>query len=172
MFAAMMPHTTANSAAITAANTSAMRESMVKAITMAPSTTKGERSSSRRAMFTPVWAWFTSLVMRVIIADTPTRSTSGKDSAVSRPNSARRTSAAKPVAARAAKYCATTAAASPTSPSATSTAHIRHMCPGLFPPMPRSMIDATTSGTSRSNAASSILNSGASTHSFLYFFRY
>ena len=142
---------------------------MVKAITMAPSTTKGERSSSRRAMFTPVWAWFTSLVMRVIIAGTPTRSTSGKDRAVRFSNSAWRTSAAKPVAALAAKYWAVTAAARPTSPSATSTPHIRQMWPPSPAPMPLSMIDATTSGTSRSNAASSILNSGAQTHSLRYF---
>ena len=39
---------------MTMANIRAMRASMVKAITMAPNTTKGERSTSRSTMFTPV----------------------------------------------------------------------------------------------------------------------
>ena len=168
----MMAHTASPSAAITARKISAQRASMGKAITIDPSTTKGERSSSRSAIFTPVWAWLTSLVIRVIIAGTPTRSTSGKDSAVRRLNSACRTSAANPVAAFAAKNWATTAMPSPTRPSAIKRAHIRQTCPALPAPMPRSMIEATTSGTNRSNSASSILNSGASIHSLRYFLRY
>ena len=163
---------TAISTAITAAKISATRVSMVKAMTIAPNTTKGERSISLSAMFTPVWAWLTSLVMRVIIADVPSRSTSEKDSPDSRSNSAWRTSAAKYVAARAAKYCAVMAAARPSRPSRISTPHIRQTCPPSAAPMPRSMIDATTSGTNSSSVASNILKSGAQMHSILYFFRY
>ena len=109
--------------------------------------------------------------MRVIMADAPRRSTSEKDSPASLSNSAWRTSAAKPVAERAAKYCAVIAAASPATPSSTSTPHMRQMWPPLPAPMPLSMIDATTSGTKSSNVASNILNSGAQIHSMRYFFR-
>ena len=40
-------------------------------IPKAPNTTKGDRSSRRRARFTPFCSWFTSLVMRVIMVAEP-----------------------------------------------------------------------------------------------------
>ena len=47
-------NTTANNIGIATTNTSAAFASTVKAITIAPNTTKGDRSSSRSARFTPV----------------------------------------------------------------------------------------------------------------------
>ena len=71
MFTAMMPNTTADSAAMTATKIHAHRASIVNAITIAPNTTNGERRNSRSVMLTPVCARLTSLVMRVIIVDVP-----------------------------------------------------------------------------------------------------
>ena len=88
-----------------------------------------------------------------------------KDRLSSRSNSAWRTPVAKPVAALAEKYWAVMELTSPTAASPASTSAMRRMN-GLSPmPMPRSMTAAITSGTSSSKDASSILNSGASTHS-------
>ena len=42
----------------------------------------------------------------------------------------------------------------------------------VAPAIPTSIIAETTSGTNSSNVASSILKRGASTHSFLYIFKY
>ena len=50
----MMENTMTHSTAITPAKISAHFVSMVNAMTIAPKTTKGERSSRRRHMFTPV----------------------------------------------------------------------------------------------------------------------
>ena len=54
----------------------AQRVSMVNAITIAPKTTNGERSSRRRHMFTPVCTWLMSLFMRVMSVEVPTVSSS------------------------------------------------------------------------------------------------
>ena len=67
----MMPNTTMDSSGIVTTNTSAALTSMVNAITIAPNTTKGERSSSRSARFRPDCTWLMSLVMRVIRVSTP-----------------------------------------------------------------------------------------------------
>ena len=165
MFTAMMPNTTAASAAMANTKISAHFTSMVKAMTIAPNTTKGERRNRRSVMFTPVCAWLTSLVRRVIIVETPISSMLEKDRLSRCSNSAWRTPVAKPVAALAEKYCAVMELTRPTAASAASTSAMRRMN-GLSPmPMPRSMMAAITSGTSSSKDASSILNSGASTHS-------
>ena len=78
MVHSIIPNTTAASSGITAANTSAAFQSTVKAITMAPNTTKGDRSSRRSVRFTPFCTWFTSLVIRVMRVAPPTRSISVK----------------------------------------------------------------------------------------------
>ena len=52
------------------------RQSTVKAITIAPSTTKGERKSRRSVMFTPVCTWFMSVVMRLMSVAVPRVSSS------------------------------------------------------------------------------------------------
>ena len=44
------------------------------AMIMAPNTTKGDRSSSRRVKLTPFWTWFTSEVIRVTMVEVPRRS--------------------------------------------------------------------------------------------------
>ena len=167
----MMPNTTSDSAAMTATKISALRVSIVKAMIIAPNTTNGERKNSRSVMFTPVCAWLTSLVMRVIIFDVPSASMLENDRLCRCENSAWRTPVAKPVAALAEKYCAVTELTSPISPSATINSTMRTISPRSPPPMPSSMMTCITSGTISSNDASSILNSGASTHSFRYFLR-
>ena len=55
MVMSMMPNTTMHRMGMTPANTIAAWVSMVKAMTIAPNTTKGDRSSSRRVRFTPFW---------------------------------------------------------------------------------------------------------------------
>ena len=74
MLRSMMPNTTTDSTGMANANHSAACASMVKAMIMAPNTTKGERKSSRKARFSPVCTWFMSLVMRVIRVEMPTLS--------------------------------------------------------------------------------------------------
>ena len=76
MVTSMIEKTIAQSTAMTAAKMSAQRTSIVKAITIAPKTTNGERSSRRRHMFTPDCTWLTSLVMRVMSVDVPSVSSS------------------------------------------------------------------------------------------------
>ena len=76
MVHSITPNTTTASRGMATTNTSAAGTSMVKAITMAPNTTKGERSSSRRARFRPFCTWLMSLVMRVIRVEVPTVSIS------------------------------------------------------------------------------------------------
>ena len=74
MLTSMMPNTTAERAGMAATNQSAARASIVKAMIMAPNTTKGDLSSRRRARFSPVCTWFISEVMRVIRVETPSLS--------------------------------------------------------------------------------------------------
>ena len=45
--------------------------STVKAMIMAPSTTKGERRNRRRNILTPFCTWFTSLVIRLMRVEVP-----------------------------------------------------------------------------------------------------
>ena len=70
----MIPNTTRLSAGIATANHTAASPSIVKAITIAPNTTKGERRSSRSVRFSPVCTWFMSLVIRVTRVGMPVRS--------------------------------------------------------------------------------------------------
>ena len=72
----MMPKTMTQSTAITPAKIEAQETSMVNAMTIAPKTTNGERSSRRSVMLTPVCTWLTSLVMRVTSVEVPMRSSS------------------------------------------------------------------------------------------------
>ena len=53
MVHSITPNTTAASRGMVTTNTKAAGTSMVKAITMAPNTTKGDRSSRRKARFRP-----------------------------------------------------------------------------------------------------------------------
>ena len=76
MLTSRMPNTTMQSTGIVTANTMAVRTSTVNAMIMAPNTTKGDRSSRRRVMFTPFCTWLMSLVMRVISVEVPTVSIS------------------------------------------------------------------------------------------------
>ena len=78
-----------------------------------------------------------------------------------------RTPVPNPAAAFAAKYWAVIEHTSPISPSATSTKHILMMYGRSFCAIPTSITAAMTSGTNSSNNASSILNRGANTDSFL-----
>ena len=82
-------------------------------------------------------------------------------------NSAERSFVANPTAAFALKYCAVTALMSPTAARSTSTSPILMIWAVSLCAMPRSMMDAMTSGTISSKEASSILNSGARMLSFL-----
>ena len=72
MLMSMMPNTTTDSTGMAAANHSAARLSTVKAMSIAPNTTKGERSSRRSARFRPVCTWFISEGMRVMMVEVPT----------------------------------------------------------------------------------------------------
>lgn len=107
--------------------TSAAFVSMVKAMIMAPKTTKGLRSSSRRVRLTPFCTWFASLVMRVMRVEVPASSSSGQARDWILAKRAERRAVVKPTATRAAKYWAVTEAASPTAPKATSTPPMRRI---------------------------------------------
>ena len=76
MLTAMMPNTTTQSTGMVTTKTKAERTSTVKAITMAPNTTKGERSRRRSVMLMPLCTWLMSLVILVISVDVPTVSIS------------------------------------------------------------------------------------------------
>ncbi len=122
--ARITPNTTSDSAGIAAAKIRAEDTSIVNAITIAPNTINGDRRNKRRAMLTPFWAWFISLVIRVISVDEPILSRFVKDSAPIWENRAWRTFVPKPAAAFAEKYCAVTELISPTAPRNTMTRHI------------------------------------------------
>ena len=71
-----MPVTASASSGMRARKISAVFTSTVKAITIAPITTKGERSSRRSVMFTPVCTWFMSVVIRLMSVGVPSVSSS------------------------------------------------------------------------------------------------
>ena len=71
MLQSMMPKTTMLSSGIVTTKTIAACQSIVKAMTIAPKTTNGERSSRRSARFTPDCTWLMSLVMRVMSVPVP-----------------------------------------------------------------------------------------------------
>ena len=72
----MIPNTTSDSSGMTTANVSAALVSIWNAIIMAPKTTNGERMKSLSVRFMPDCTWFASLVILVIIDETPTLSAS------------------------------------------------------------------------------------------------
>ena len=76
MVASMMENTITHKTKMTPTKSSAQSKSMVKAMTIAPKTTNGERSSRRSVMLTPVCTWLTSLVMRVMSVEVPCVSSS------------------------------------------------------------------------------------------------
>ena len=121
------PNTTTDSSGMVTTNTSAALTSMVKAITIAPNTTNGERSSRRSARFTPDCTWLMSLVMRVMRVLTPSLSCCAKLSDWMCAKHAERILVAKPTDARAAKYCAVMEHTRPITASATSTPHMHSM---------------------------------------------
>ena len=71
-----MAKTTANSTGMVTAKGEAARRLTVKAMIMAPSTTKGERRNRRRNMLNPFCTWLTSLVIRLISVEVPMASIS------------------------------------------------------------------------------------------------
>ena len=76
MVTSMIAKTITHSTAMTPAKISAQSKSMVKAMTIAPKTTNGERSKSRRPMLVPDCTWLMSLVMRVMSVEEPMVSSS------------------------------------------------------------------------------------------------
>ena len=76
MQSSSMPNTTTERAGMTTTKVSADFASTVKAIIIAPITTKGERSSRRSVRFTPFCTWLMSLVMRVTNVGVPMPSSS------------------------------------------------------------------------------------------------
>ncbi len=111
-----------------------------------------------------------SLVIRVISVEVPALSILVKFNPWICSNTACRSLVEKPTAAFAAKNCAVTALTSPTTARASRHSPILTIWPvsGLpETPMPLSMMLAMTRGTNNSKKASSSLNSGASTDSFL-----
>ena len=93
--------------------------SIVKAMTMAPNTIKGERKNRRSTMLTPACTWFTSLVIRVIKVSAPNKSSWEKLNSCTFEKSLCRSSPPSRMAAFAAKYCAVTEKPSPAAPSKT-----------------------------------------------------
>ena len=81
MLASRMAKTTIRSAGMVTAKGRAARKSTVKAMTMAPITTKGERRNRRRNILIPFCTWLTSLVIRLIRVEVPMESISGKEKA-------------------------------------------------------------------------------------------
>ena len=75
---------------------------------MAPNTTKGDRSSRRRVMFTPFCTWLMSLVMRVMREAEEKRSMSAKENSCTLSKRHWRRLAPKPMAALAASTAAPT----------------------------------------------------------------
>ena len=127
MVSAIIPNTTRHRSGMAAAKISAAFQSMVKAITMAPNTTKGLRSSRRRVMLMPFCTWFTSLVMRVMRVAEPTLSCAEKSSDWMWANRAWRSRVAKPTAVFAAKYWAVMLQVRPMTANSTSRPLMRRM---------------------------------------------
>ena len=76
MVDSMMPNTTTASSGIVTQNIKAAFTLMVKAMTMAPKTMKGDRIKRRSVRFTPLSIWLMSEVIRVINVDVPSVSIS------------------------------------------------------------------------------------------------
>ena len=74
----MTPKTTTLSSGIATTKMRAARKLTVKAMIMAPSTTKGLRRNRRRKRFNPLCTWLTSLVIRVMRVLVPMVSISEK----------------------------------------------------------------------------------------------
>ena len=172
MVTSVMANTTASSSGIATTKMSAQRTSIVNARIIAPKTINGERRSRRSVMLMPVCTWERSLVMRVSVLEMPTVSSSAWQKRCTFRNISCRSSVATPTAAFAEKYCAVAALTKPTMQNSTSSPHIARMYGLSAFLMPTSTRFLTTSGTSSSKVASSILKSGASTASFLNFARY
>ena len=79
MLTNITPKITIDNNGMTTTKTSAALTSIVNAITIAPSTTNGERKNKRSAILTAACNWFVSLVKRVINVELPTWSTSPND---------------------------------------------------------------------------------------------
>lgn len=152
---------------IAATNTSAAFTSIVNAIIIAPNTINGERRNSRSTMLIPFCTWLISLVILVTSVDVPSVSISVNENVWICANKLCLIPVAAPTAALALKYCAVMAHTSPMIASSISIRHICIMYPLSALTIPLSITDDTTSGTNSSNIASSILKSGARTHSFL-----
>ena len=105
--------------------------------------------------------------MRVISVETPSVSSSEKESDWMCAISSCRSPVDVPMAARAAKYCAVKLQQSPTAAIRTRIPKRLTMYGRLLPAIPTSMIWATTIGTRRSNTTSRSLNKGAMMLSFL-----
>ena len=74
-----MPNTITHSTGIVTAKTIAALTSTVKAMIMAPNTTKGDRSSRRSVILIPFCTWLISLVILVIRVEVPMVSISVKE---------------------------------------------------------------------------------------------
>ena len=92
---------------------------MTNAIIIAPKTIIGERKKRRSVIFTPVWTWFISLVILVIIDERPSLSDSVYESPPRCAKSIFLSLVDVPIAALAAKYCAVMAQVKPIIPRAT-----------------------------------------------------
>ena len=167
LVASMIPNTISASTGIAATNTSAAFTSIVNAIIIAPNTINGERRNSRSTMLIPFCTWLISLVILVTSVDVPSVSISVNENVWICANKLCLIPVAAPTAALALKYCAVMAHTSPMIARSISIRHICIMYPLSALTIPLSITDDTTSGTNSSNIASSILKSGARTHSFL-----
>ena len=75
----MIANTTTDSTGMVTTKTSAACQSTVKAMTIAPSTIKGERKKRRSTMLSPFCTRFMSLVSRVMRVVAPIRSSAPKE---------------------------------------------------------------------------------------------
>ena len=91
---------------------------IVKAITIAPNTTKGERRRSLRERLSPLCTWLMSPVSLVIRVGTPMRSRSENESSWTCAKRALRSLVEHPTDAFAAKYCAVMEQTIPITPRA------------------------------------------------------
>ena len=100
-------------------------QSSSSAITVAPMTRNGARTTRRMSMATASCNWFTSLVMRVISDGVPIWSISPWERVLMCWNISERSTVPKPWLARAAQYWQISAQPRPTSPSSTITPPMR-----------------------------------------------
>ena len=114
--ACKMPYSTAAVSPAAKRKKSASLASMVKAITMAPSTKNGERITSRIIIATESCAWLMSLVMRVMSEGVPSLSSSAWEKRLICRKKALRSSVPNPWEQRAAQYWQISAHMSPNAP--------------------------------------------------------